>query len=133
MCFSLTHMLYKIFLLPFINISNQKWFINFLVFKRCFLCLWFRAKWKRSNIRVYHTATDYLIWSLKYKLFTLRTRNTLWLLVIFYTTRTPRKVMYERNEIPIYVWYVHTLFFLFGSNSFYDIITPTIEINTSIF
>ena len=24
MCFSLTHMLYKILLLPFINISNQK-------------------------------------------------------------------------------------------------------------
>ena len=51
--FSLTHMLYKILLLPFINISDQKWFINFsknyLVFKRCFVCLWFRAKWKRPS------------------------------------------------------------------------------------
>ena len=50
---SLTHILYKFLLLPFINISNQKWFIkfskNYLVFKRLFLCLWFRVRRKRYS------------------------------------------------------------------------------------
>ena len=90
MFFSLTHMLYKIFLLPFINISNQKWFINFsknyLVFKRCFLCVLYIYKkfsylyniyeCMRNNnirkkykiIRVHFVRTTYEVPKLKNKL-----------------------------------------------------------------